>query len=458
MEPTKAELKTLTTAIKVASRYGSEQQKEFNKKRVEKLAEKLKQVEDTETRKAIIEDIKNHNRKQSFGGVTTAIDDLVSKYNVKIAVPPSMEGAGAGIEEARVAVSKPLTPRMPEYKPGLRGKKPPPPPKETTAPPKPTLSKPQSKGVGKLDIPTQGKKMSSEQFEQFEKERQKAKDKGSAEMDKPQEIDEEEKEAEKEPEDVFNPDRFDVPPVEAEVEEEQMAQEGIATPPPPDKETEKPITRKVEEVKDDLIVDPNINPPSKKMGKSLQDLSVEEINKDLDYFYKNFKNRLKKLKRTKSKNLKVLQRFYRRVLALLRVEQPKEDKKIGIVIKGTDFIKNALKEIISENTIDGLSAEDLLINIEGKEDTQTSDAGAYQFKKGTTSGKMFAEQEPIARLIPTTDEKQVSKMNPTRRLKVNRIPNTKTEYRGLEKTAKKMVSRNPFLTANQPTIKLKKIY
>ena len=437
MEPTKAELKTLTTAIKVASRYGSEQQKEFNKKRVEKLAEKLKQVEDTETRKAIIEDIKNHNRKQSFGGVTTAIDDLVSKYNVKIAVPPSMEGAGAGIEEARVAVSKPLTPRMPEYKPGLRGKKPPPPPKETTAPPRPTLTKAQSKGIEKP------KEIDEEEKEDLKPMMDEPEPKEPM-MEEPEPKAKEPEPKAKEPEAI--------PDVPVEPVDE------IATPPPADKEPEKPITRKVEEVKDDLIVDPNINPPSKKMGKSLQDLSVEEINKDLDYFYKNFKNRLKKLKRTKSKNLKVLQRFYRRVLALLRVEQPKEDKKIGIVIKGTDFIKNALKEIISENTIDGLSAEDLLINIEGKEDTQTSDAGAYQFKKGTTSGKMFAEQEPIARLIPTTDEKQVSKMNPTRRLKVNRIPNTKTEYRGLEKTAKKMVSRNPFLTANQPTIKLKKIY
>ncbi len=428
MEPTKQELKTLSSAIKVAGRYGSELQKKFNVQRVEKLADKIKQIEDSPTRKIIFDEIKNHNKKQSFGGVNKAIDDLVIKYNVKIDVPPSIEGAGAD-PKARVIVdpkskdpSESLTPRIPEYQPKLRGgppsKKPPPPSKETTAPPRPKLTKAQSKDVGKI--------MPDEKVE----EKEEAKPKEPI-MEEP----------------------------EAKPEQAEPVEQEIATPPVEQNEPKKPFTRKVEEVKDDLTVDPNINPPSKRMGKSLEDLSVEEINKDLDYFYKNFKNRLKKLKRTKSKNLKVLQRFYRRVLALLRVEKPEEDKKkIGIVIKGTDFIKNALKEIISENTIDGLSAEDLLVNIEGKEDTQKSDAGAYEFKKGTTSGKLYAEQEPIARLIPTTDEKQVKQMNPKRRLKVSRISNTKTEYRGLEKTAKQMVNRNPFLSAKQPTIKLKKIY
>ena len=452
MEPSKQEIKTLSTAIKVASRYGSDQQKQFNKIRVEKLAEKLKEVQDPATRKVIIEEIKSHNNKQSYNTVNKAIDDLVSKYNVVVDKPPFMEGAsgkGGKVEIEVTPGGKPLTPRMPEYKPGLRGKKPPPPPKETTPAPRPTLQKSQSKGVVK------GEEEEKEE-EKPKKEKKMMEEPEPKGMGEPKAPEAEPKVPEAEPK-VPEPQFLEPEPIAKEAEAKEP-EAGIATPPPPDKEPEKPFTRKVEEVKDDLVIDPNINPPSKQMGKSLEDLTVEEINKDLDYFYKNFKNRLKKLKRTKSKNLKVLQRFYRRVLALLRVEKPEENKKIGVVIKGTDFIKDALKEIISENTIDGLSAEDLLINIEGKEDTQKSDAGAYQFKKGSTSGKIYAEQEPIARLIPTTDEKQVSKMNPKRKLKVNRIPNPKTEYRGLEKTARIMVNRNPFLSANQPTIKLKKIY
>ena len=111
-----------------------------------------------------------------------------------------------------------------------------------------------------------------------------------------------------------------------------------------------------------------------------------------------------------------------------------------------------------ENSIDGLSAKDLLINIEGTEDTQKSDAGKYEFREGSTSGKIYAQQEPIARLIPTTEEKEVEKMNPRQPRKINKLGNPKTEYRRQQTTAKEMVTRNPFLKANQPTIKLKKIY
>jgi len=227
---------------------------------------------------------------------------------------------------------------------------------------------------------------------------------------------------------------------------------------------QEPNTNIVETIKDDKsMLDPNINPPSKKLGKSLQDLSVEEINKDLDYFYKTFPDRLKKLKRTTSKNLRYLRRFYRRVLNLLRVEDKKEDKQIGIIIKGSDFIKDKLKEIILENSINGLTAKDLLINIEGKEDKDKADAGKYVFKTNPTSGKKYAQGEPVERLIPTQEEKRVEEVHSDHtpssyKKKPNRIPTPKTMYRGPEVTARKMVQANPFLTARQPTIKLKTIY
>ena len=227
---------------------------------------------------------------------------------------------------------------------------------------------------------------------------------------------------------------------------------------------QEPNTNIVETIKDDKsMLDPNINPPSKKLGKSLQDLSVEEINKDLDYFYKTFPDRLKKLKRTTSKNLRYLRRFYRRVLNLLRVEDKKGDKQIGIIIKGSDFIKDKLKEIILENSINGLTAKDLLINIEGKEDKDKADAGKYVFKTNPTSGKKYAQGEPVERLIPTQEEKRVEEVHSDHtpssyKKKPNRIPTPKTMYRGPEVTARKMVQANPFLTARQPTIKLKTIY
>ena len=416
---TNKENKLLETALKVAGKFGTDEEKKANLRRVKDIAEKLKNSTG-EPKESLIKDIKSHNNKKSLASVSKAISSMMAIYNVK------REKSKNDNEEQEMEISpsgetKTLSD---EKKKKLRGRKvlptPKPPIKMETMPSTPTKE---------MEAP----KMKEEE----------------PPTKPPDSIPEQEEETKVEEEEV-------IPEPTVEEEETKVEEEEVK---PEPKVEQEPIKRKVEEVKgDDMTLDPNMNPPSKQMGKSLQDLTVEEINKDLDYFYKNFANRLRKLKRSKSKNLKVLQRFYRRVLAALRVEPQKDKKEIGVIIKGSDFIKDALKEIILENSIDGLSAQDLLINIEGQEDTQKSDAGQYEFKKGPNSGKVYAQGEPISRLIPTTEPEQVTEMNPTRKQKINRIPNPKTRYRGLETTARQKVASNPFLTSNQPTIKLKTLY
>jgi len=418
---TKNETKVLETALKVATKYGTDEEKKANLRRVKDIAEKLKNSTG-EPKESLIKDIKSHNNKKSLASVSKAISSMMAIYNVKRETSKNDNEK----QEMEISPSGETKTLSDEKKKKLRGRK-------VLPTPKP---------------PIKMESMPSTPTKQMEAPKMKEEEPPTK---PPDSIPEEEEEEEVIPEPTVEEEETKVEEEETKVEEEEVI--------PEPKVEEEPIKRKVEEVKgDDPVLDPNMNPPSKQMGKSLQDLTVEEINKDLDYFYKNFANRLRKLKRSKSKNLKVLQRFYRRVLAALRVEPQKDKKEIGVIIKGSDFIKDALKEIILENSIDGLSAQDLLINIEGQEDTQKSDAGQYIFKKGKNSGKVYAEGEPISRLIPTTEPEQVTEMNPTRKQKINRIPNTKTRYRGLEKTAQLKVARNPFLNASQPTIKLKTLY
>ncbi|MHA1989073.1 MAG: hypothetical protein ACW98D_20825 [Promethearchaeota archaeon] len=418
---TKNETKILETAVKIAGKFGKDEDKKRNLRSVMSIAEKFKKSVG-EPRESLLKDIKSHNRKKSLVAVSKSINNMLAIYNIK-----KKEAQGESKKEIEIEPSGKTKVLSDEKKKRIRGRKvlptPKPPAKLETMPSTPTKEMEAPK-IKKEEPPIKAPDSIPEDEE--------------VKVEEEANVEEEEAKVEEE---------------EAKVEED--SDQSIPEP----KVEEEPIKRKVEEVKgDDMTLDPNINPPSKQMGKRLEDLTVEEINKDLDYFYKNFGNRLRKIKRSKSKNLKVLQRFYRRVLAALRTEPPKDKKEIGVIIKGSDFIKDALKEIILENSIDGLSAQDLLINIEGQEDTQKSDAGQYEFKKGPNSGKVYAEGEPISRLIPTTEPEQVSEMNPKRKQKINRIPNPKTRYSGLETTAKKMVASNPFLKSNQPTIKLKTLY
>lgn len=433
MDLTTAEKKVLARSREVAKKYG-----EANIDKIEQIDKKLRSTPPQE-REGLISDLKMLNKKRSMKSVSDSLNSIVSKYELKVSDPPtqtprdqtpskepptstprtktSLRGAGAGAEikkdeKGRASLASPREPlpsvkvksvkkiekkkeeKLPSVK--VKSVKPSTP---APAPPPPPPNSPQPPTAPKTEAPT----------------------------------------ADPIPEPAPAP-----APAPAQTQEE---------PKPAGK------VESIDKPTDTLVVDPNINPPSKRMGKSLDDLTVEEIQKDLDYFYKTYANRLKKLKRSKSKNIKVLKRFYKRVLALLRVEQPEEDKKnIGIVIKGSDFIKEKLKEIILENSIDGLSAKDMLINIEGKEDAEKADAGQYVFKTNTASGKTYAEGEPIEKLIPKTEEEEVAKMNPRSKPKPNRLAPIPTKYRGQEVTAKKMVRENPFLEANQPTIKLRKFY
>ena len=215
---------------------------------------------------------------------------------------------------------------------------------------------------------------------------------------------------------------------------------------------------KVTEIKKDVLPTAvDLIPPER---LSSEDKTVQQLKDDIDYFYINFPQKLKRIKRPRSSNLKVLQRAHKRIVAVLRGDKVDRDaeKQVGVIIKGSDFIKDKLKEIILENSINGLSAEDLLVNIEGEKDTEKPTAGNYEFKTNPVTGKEYAEGQPVSRLIPTTEPAQVNTKQATYKKPIARIPMTRTMYRGKEVTAKKMVASNPFLDSRQPKIRLKYSY
>ena len=99
-----------------------------------------------------------------------------------------------------------------------------------------------------------------------------------------------------------------------------------------------------------------------------------------------------------------------------------------------------------------------MVNIEGEPDKDKPSAGDYEFKINPTTGKEFAEGQPVSRLIPTTEPDQVSKESATYKKPISRIPMPKSQYRGPEVTARRQVAANPFLNARQPKIRLKYSY
>ena len=178
--------------------------------------------------------------------------------------------------------------------------------------------------------------------------------------------------------------------------------------------------------------------------------SIQQLKDDLRYFKKNFRKELFRVQVDfNSNNLEYLQSKHKEIVAKLNTKK-QSDKKIGIIINASDYIKEKLKEILVENSIKGLTAKDLIIDVEESDKPKDEDIGSYEFKVGA-DGMPKAKREPIYKYIPEVNPKQV--LEP----KNARIKNPPTKYRGLEQTAKKMVMGDPFIKP-QKSIRFKYSY
>lgn len=207
------------------------------------------------------------------------------------------------------------------------------------------------------------------------------------------------------------------------------------------------ISRKVTSVADE-------QQPSKidmipKERLSAENKTEAELFDDINYFYKTFPNELKNISFDRNnRNIEYLKSKHKEIVAKLTAGKKKEEK-IGIIISGSEYIKEKLKEIILENSITGLSAKDLIINVEKSEEKQSSDVNSYEFKMGA-DGKAMAKKEPIYKYITPVVQQPI-------KTKPSRIPNTQTKFRSLVTTARKEVAQNPF-SKPQPKIRLKYSY
>lgn len=176
--------------------------------------------------------------------------------------------------------------------------------------------------------------------------------------------------------------------------------------------------------------------------------SAVQLYNDILYFKKNFPNETKNIEfDSRNRNPEYLLRKHKEFVAKLKPDGKDGDKKVGVIITASEYIKDKLKEIILENSINGLTAKDLIVDIEGEADT-SEDIQSYEFKTGP-NGMPFARKEPIYKYIPES--------NPQIQLTKGKIPNTVTKYRGLEVTARQQVRQDPFVKPRK-TIRLKYSY
>lgn len=215
------------------------------------------------------------------------------------------------------------------------------------------------------------------------------------------------------------------------------------------KVVETPVKTGLEDIpsKIDLI-------PNERLSSEFK--SAKELESDIQYFFKTFPKPLEKIKKTYSKAKKTpqyLKRTHKRIVAVLRAGAKESKEKVGVIIEGSEFIKDKLREIYLEEINKGLTAEDLIMNVQKEEKTGKEDIGFYEIKTGP-SGKEHSQREPIYAAVPEGEEfdaKKEIKKEPAR------LKNLPTEYRSRFTYEDAIAKNNPFIRP-QSKIQLRKLY
>ena len=275
---------------------------------------------------------------------------------------------------------------------------------------------------------------------------------------------------------TFSPDQMNPPSIDMEIERQaQLAASSMrqgerpapAPAPAPVAERQgdlqgtregQPITET--KVKTGLEDIPNKTDLIPKERLSADFKNESELISDIDYFFKRFPNELKDIKKSydsfPNKTLPYYKRTHRQIVARLQAGKG-EKKKIGVIIEGEEFIKQKLKEVILEMRAEGLTNEDLLVDVEGDEETLRNDFGNYEVVVGE-SGLLHSQREPVYRYIPQTKKTIVPAEKVLEdKSKRERTQNLPTRFRSVFTHNAIRNQNNPF-TKPTSQIKLKYLY
>ena len=175
-----------------------------------------------------------------------------------------------------------------------------------------------------------------------------------------------------------------------------------------------------------------------------------QLRADINYFFTEFPNELKnfsKLRKSVPKmNRSQLERFHKRIVAVLQPKDSSSEGKVGVVIDAEEYITRKINELMINKAVSEFKLPNLqpIGDFDNKK-ADVKDVGSYEIKRGPDGG-LNSQREPVYRYIPTTQDNQVEEMsyNYDQKSKPNRISLPITKMRNLTKTAQRQIKNNPF--------------
>lgn len=205
--------------------------------------------------------------------------------------------------------------------------------------------------------------------------------------------------------------------------------------------TEMKITRsKADTVPDDIQ-------PLPMERISTRNKNLAQLLDDLKFFFAQYPDTLRRDKEKYQKldkmSMPLVERFHKMIVGKL-YDPKKSRERVGIILDAREYIAQQVNEILARRATEGLKPEEIVSITQPEKKSDAQDYGNYEVKEGREGGVQFLRREPLYRLMPEINDKNVYPMEAKEKKGRLRVGPPQTRYNSMVQNAKIEFKQNPF--------------
>lgn len=180
---------------------------------------------------------------------------------------------------------------------------------------------------------------------------------------------------------------------------------------------------------------------------STRNKSLAQLLDDLKFFFAQYPDTLRRDKEKYQKldkmSMPLVERFHKMIVG--KLYDPKKSKqRVGIILDAREYIAQQVNEILARRATEGLKPEEIVSITEPEKKSDAQDYGNYEVKEGREGGVQFLRREPLYRLMPEINDKNVYPMEAKEKKGRLRVGPPQTRYNSMVQNAKIEFKQNPF--------------
>lgn len=190
---------------------------------------------------------------------------------------------------------------------------------------------------------------------------------------------------------------------------------------------------------------------------STRNKNLAELLDDLKYFFNTYPDTLRrdteKYDQLDKMSMPLVERFHKMIVGKL-YDPEKSKKRVGIILDAREYIAQQVNDILAKRATDGLKPEEIVSITDPEKKSDSKDFGNYEVKEGRQGGVQFLRREPLYRLMPESNDKNVYPMEAKAKKGRLRVGPPPTRNNSVVQNAKVEFKQNPFTEPKKDIIRL----